>query len=161
MIQKSAIPGQPNPAKPRLKKTVATRRTNPQDSGTRGRRLDATAQAAQVSYAVITPDSGFPAGWVRYDAARAGYFFTTLEKGRGGHATPAAHHEQAVPEWIGAYRLRRIHPIPEDVTGDMIAAAPRMLDALKRLQGALETGLASPLDPEELGALIAMAEGRD
>jgi hypothetical protein len=123
--------------------------------------LDATAQAAQVSYAVITPGSGFPAGWVRYDAVRRGYFFTTLQAGRGGHATPAPHPEQAVPEWIGTYRLRRIHPIPEDVTGDMIAAAPRMLEALKRLQGALEAGLPSPLGPAELGALIAMAEGRD
>jgi len=123
--------------------------------------LDATAQAAQVSYAVITPGSGFPAGWVRYDAARRGYFFTTLENGRGVQTAPAAEPAQAVPGWVGAYRLRRIHPIPEEVTGDMIAAAPRMLEALKRLHDALEAGLVPALDREELGGLIAMAEGRD
>ena len=153
-----------------LDKTASTRldRPAPRHPGDRlreiaygGHILDVTDQAPRPGYAVLTPDSLFPAGWVRFDRARGGYLFCTLQPGRAAGTTPAPAPAQAVPDWVGPHRLRKIHPLPEHLTGDMLAAAPRMLETLKGVYAALEAGTPPPLDREQLGALIAMAEGRD
>ncbi|HEY4128572.1 MAG TPA: hypothetical protein VGN70_11035 [Gammaproteobacteria bacterium] len=117
-------------------------------------------QAPMPDYAVMTPTSGFPAGWVRFDSARQSYVFTSL---LGGNEHPGhVHHEpdEAVPTWVGMYRLRKIYPIPETVTADMMAAAPEMLELLKKVQALIDVGVSIGVDGVYLGQVIARAEGR-
>ena len=108
----------------------------------------------------MTPDSGFPAGWVRFDASRDGYLFVPLLPGHDNSESPVPEPQDAVPGWVGTHRLRKIHPIPEDVTGDMMAAAPDMLMLLKQLREILDAA-GSPVDLIRLDLVIAKAEGRD
>ena len=110
----------------------------------------------------MTGDSHFPAGWVRFDLTQQGYVFTTMMPGRQGDGHVHSSPEQAVPAWVGAHTLKKIHPIPEDVTGDMIAAAPAMLELLKQVRTLLdEHGDRLPgLDPDDIDHVLAVAEGR-
>src|SRR5882724_8188722 len=93
---------------------------------------------AAMDFSVITADSAFPAGWVRFDIGLQGYVFTTVMPGREGDGHAHTSPERAVPAWVGAHTLKKIHPIPEDVTGDMIAAAPAMLELLKQMRALME-----------------------
>jgi hypothetical protein len=119
----------------------------------------ADQKASVPDYAVMTAGSAFPAGWLRFDPAREGYVFSTLLASAGGdaHAEP----DDAVPGWIGLHRLRKIHPIPETLTGDMMAAAPEMLLLLKMMQSLVDAGANIGLDGIHLREIIARAEGRD
>jgi hypothetical protein len=122
---------------------------------------DERAPTSPLDYAVMIPASSFPVGWVRFSAAHDGYTFNTLMPGRDASGEVHAEPEQAVPAWVGAHRLRKIHPIPESVTGDMMAAAPEMLGLLKKVQALIDAGIDVALDGVYLEQVIAKAEGRD
>jgi hypothetical protein len=116
-----------------------------------------------MDFSVMTGDSAFPVGWVRFDVTLQGYVFTTVMPGRQGDGHVHASPERAVPSWVGAHTLKKIHPIPEEVTGDMIAAAPAMLELLKRVRALMdEHGEKLPgLDPDDIDQVLAIAESRD
>ncbi len=122
---------------------------------------DHRVPAAPVDYAVMIPASSFPVGWVRFSAALDGYTFNTLMPGRDASGSVHSEPAQAVPSWVGAHRQRKIQPIPESVTGDMMAAAPEMLDLLKKVQALIDAGIDVALDGVYLEQVIAKAEGRD
>ena len=117
---------------------------------------------AAMDFSVMTGDSAFPVGWVRFDLTQQGYVFTTLMPGRQGDGHMHSSPERAVPAWVGVHTLKKIHPIPEDVTGDMIAAAPAMLELLKQVRTLLDQqGDRLPgLDPDDIDHVLAVAEGR-
>ena len=114
-----------------------------------------------LDYAVMTEGSCFPAGWVRFNEVLAGYVFSTLLPGCWGSGSVHDEPGEAVPDWIGAHRLKAIHPIPQDLTGDMMAAAPAMLALLKQVRGLLEQGTQLPgIDLDDLDHVLDVAEGR-
>ncbi|HSN18701.1 MAG TPA: hypothetical protein VLV87_10910 [Gammaproteobacteria bacterium] len=127
-----------------------------------GYNVNVPSRDVPLDYAVITEGSAFPAGWVRFDRNRQAYVFSTLLPGRQIPAAVHADPEQAVPAWVGAYRLKAIRPIPEEVTGDMLAAAPAMLAVLKQVHAlmAQDESLLPGLDLEDLSHVLAVAEGR-
>lgn len=131
---------------------------------TRDRRhnLPSARREAPLDYAVMTEGSAFPAGWVRFNKTLEGYVFSMLVPGGQEPAPPHGDPRQAVPAWVGAHSLRAIRPIPEDLTGDMLAAAPAMLALLKQLRSLLEENeLQLPgLDLDDVEHVVAIAEGR-
>jgi len=127
-----------------------------------GQSLTVARHDGPLDYSVMTGDSAFPAGWVRFDASHQGYVFTTVLPGHQGDGRVHANPERAVPAWVGAHTLKKIHPIPEHVTGDMIAAAPAMLELLKQVRALMdEHDEPLPgLDPDDIDHVVAVAEGR-
>ena len=126
-----------------------------------GYNLNVAGREAPLDYAVITEGSAFPAGWVRFDKSHEAYVFSTLLPGRQIPAAAHADPEQAVPAWVGAYILKAIHPIPEDVTGDMLAAAPAMLAILKQVRALMaeDESRLPGLDLDDLEHVLGIAEG--
>lgn len=131
-------------------------------TGTREHDVNMARRDTPLDYAVMTEESGFPAGWVRFNKTLEGYVFSTLLPGRWGSGTVHAEPGEAVPTWIGSHTLKAIHPIPEELTGDMAAAAPAMLAILKQVQAVLAQGdLVLPgVDLDDLEHVLAIAEGR-
>lgn len=129
---------------------------------TRGHTLTLARHEPPLDYAVMTEGSAFPAGWVRFNNALKGYVFSMLVPGGQEPAPPHSDPRQAVPGWVGAHTLRTIHPIPEDLSGDMLAAAPAMLALLKQVRALMdEDGLQLPgLDLDDVDHVVAIAEGR-
>lgn len=127
-----------------------------------GYNLNVAGREQPLDYAVISEGSAFPAGWVRFDNSLAAYVFSSLLPGRQIPAAAHADPEQAVPAWVGAYALKAIHPIPEDVTGDMLTAAPAMLALLKQLRTILiqEESRLPGLDLGDLDHVLDIADGR-
>lgn len=123
--------------------------------------MTGSQSTAMPDYAVMTPASGFPAGWVRFDPLSQSYVFTSLLGGSEHSGRVHSEPGEAVPTWVGLHRLRKIQPIPETATGDMMAAAPEMLELLKKVQLLIDAGLEIAVDGIYLSQVIARAEGRD
>ncbi|HEY1991210.1 MAG TPA: hypothetical protein VGH71_02025, partial [Gammaproteobacteria bacterium] len=110
----------------------------------------------------MTEGSAFPAGWVRFNEDLDGYAFCSLLPGREAAAGSYSDPQHAVPAWVGRHVLRAIHPIPEELTGDMLAAAPAMLAVLKQVRALLaqDQSRLPGMDLDDLDHVLAIAEGR-
>ena len=124
--------------------------------------MDLAGGETPLDYAVITERSAFPAGWVRFSKYLGGYVFNALSWGEATTGAVHADPKQAVPLWVGPHSLKKIHPIPENITGNMQAAAPAMLALLKQIHALMShTDVSLPgLDLEHLERVLAIAEGR-
>lgn len=132
------------------------------DRASWGHDVNVARRDAPLDYAVMTGSSAFPAGWLRFNAELEGYTFCSLLPGREAAASTYADPQHAVPAWVGAYVLRAIHPIPEEFTGDMLAAAPAMLAVLKQLRALMaeDESRLPELDLDDLDRVLAIAEGQ-
>lgn len=131
-------------------------------TGTWGDEVGPGRRGVPLEYAVMTQHSAFPAGWVRFNAELDGYAFCSLLPGREAVAGAYSDPQHAVPAWVGKHVLRVIHPIPEDLSGDMLAAAPAMLALLKQVRALLakDESRLPALDLDDLDHVLAIAEGR-